>query len=422
MSIKKANKLIAVLLVSSMLSLVVAACGNSAKDSNSGKGKDVSLRVATSFAGSDPWVTPWAEAVKQFELLHPGVKIVDESTPVNQEALRTKIKADAATSNLADVMFYFNGSETKVLAESNQIVSWEDELQKDATWASNFNSAILEKVKYEGKQYSLPYIGFYEGLFYNKKLFDQYNLAPPTTYDALLKAVTTFAMNDIVPITTSLTTPYIQEAMILSLVGPEGQAKAYDPSWAPAINLIKDLSDLKAFPKDALTLDDDKAQTLFANGKAAMMFNGSWAAAGLSKVDGIEITPFPLVPGGVAENVIISGFGSGWYMKKNDDNQAKHDMALEFVKYMTSPKVAGTFAVIGGSYAVNTEAGTNMPHLLQAGNTMVSQAKDFVMPIDSYVSRESYEAFLKGISYVTAGKKTAEQILEEAKVINDKNK
>lgn len=421
---KVASKATALVLVLVVFAALMAACGGTKEEGNGAsesKTKEITLRVATSFAGSDPWVPAWTEAIKQFQEENKGIKITDESTPVNQEALRTKVKADAATGNLADVMFYFNGSETAILTESKEIISWEDEFAKDPEWAKQFNSGITEKVKYEGKLYSLPYIGFYEGLFWNKELFDKYQLEAPSTYDAFIKAIDTFAANNIVPFATSLTTPYLQEALVLSQVGPEGQQKAYDPSWAPALAIFKELNDKKAFPKDALTLDDEKAQSLFASGKAGMMFNGSWTAAGLSTNPAFQITPFPLVPGGKGENMIVSGFGSGWYMKKNTD-QAKYDAALAFVKFMTSPETAGKFAAIGGTYAVDTQQSSSTAQLLIDGNKMVSEAKDFVMPIDSYVSRESYTEFLKGIAYVSAGRKTAEEILTEATKLNNRNK
>lgn len=421
---KAASKALALVMVIMLFAALMTACGGAKQDDKvapESSTKEITLRVATSFAGSDPWVPAWTEAIKQFQAENKGIKITDESTPVNQEALRTKVKADAATGNLADVMFYFNGSETEILSESGEIVAWEDEFAKDPEWAKQFNSGITEKVKYDGKLYSLPYIGFYEGLFWNKDLFDQFQLEAPSTYDAFIKAVDTFAANDIVPFATSLTTPYLQEALVLSQVGPEGQQKAYDQSWAPALAIFKELSDKKAFPKDALTLDDEKAQSLFASGKAGMMFNGSWTATGLSTNPAIHITPFPLVPEGKGENMIVSGFGSGWYMKKNED-QAKYDAALAFVKFITSPEIAGKFAAIGGTYAVDTEQSSSTAQLLIDGNKMVSEAKDFVMPIDSYVTRESYTEFLKGIAYVSAGRKTPEVILDEAKKLDDKNK
>lgn len=45
------------------------------------KTKEITLRVATSFAGSDPWVPAWTEAIKQFQEENKGIKITDESTP-----------------------------------------------------------------------------------------------------------------------------------------------------------------------------------------------------------------------------------------------------------------------------------------------------------------------------------------------------
>jgi len=425
---QKKSKIIPSLVVAALMSSLLAGCGGEKSEgsTNGGnvkeaEGKEIQLRVATSFAGSDPWVSAWTTAIQDFQSKNSNIKIVDESTPVNQEALRTKIKADAATGNLADVMFYFNGSETKILQESGAIVSWEEELQKDPEWASQFNTGIMDKVKYDGKLYAMPYIGFYEGLFWNKTLFDKFQLEPPTTYDAFMKAVDVLAENQIIPFATSLTTPYLQEALVLSLVGAEGQQQSYDPSWAPALDLFKELTEKKAFPRDTLTLDDDKAQALFTDEKAAMMFNGSWTAAGLASNPGIQISPFPVLPGGKGEGVIISGFGSGWYMKNNKD-QDQYDASLAFIKYMTSPEVAGKFASIGGTYAVKTTDAGDMAPLLKAGNDMVAAAKDFVMPIDANVTRESYTDFLKGISYIAYNKKTSLEVLAQAKKMNEKNK
>ena len=190
-------------------------------------------------------------------------------------------------------------------------------LQKIQLGARNFSKAALDAVKYtDGKVYALPTIGYYEGMLVNKDLFDANNLKVPTNYDELLAAVTAFKAKGIVPIAGSIDESYyLIENFILSAGGPAGHNTQFDPSWETGLNVIKDLYSKGAFSKDALTIKDDQAQTLFKDKKAAMIINGSWVVGGLKDTTNTVVINVPLVKDGKANPTdTIGGFGSGWYM------------------------------------------------------------------------------------------------------------
>ncbi len=69
------------------------------------------------------------------------------------------------------------------------------------------------------------------------------------------------------------------------------------------------------------------------NGKAAVISNGAWNASGISEelADVVQPIIFP-------ENVALSTAGSGLAIASGM-SEAKTDMALEFIKYMTSPEI-----------------------------------------------------------------------------------
>ena len=69
------------------------------------------------------------------------------------------------------------------------------------------------------------------------------------------------------------------------------------------------------------------------NGKAAVISNGAWNASGISEelADVVQPIIFP-------ENVALSTAGSGLAIASGM-SEAKTDMALEFIKYMTRPEI-----------------------------------------------------------------------------------
>lgn len=111
---------------------------------------------------------------------------------------------------------------------------------------------------------------------------------------------------------------------------------------------MKELYDLGAFPKDAATIDLSMASNYYAEGKAAMIIEGSWASGAWKDpavIDNTTILPFPAMPGGVGTGKeIIGGYGSGFYLSKATyDNADKKDAAIELLKHMTSKDVIEKF-------------------------------------------------------------------------------
>lgn len=432
---KRTLWVISLILVTAMMVSVFAGCGSKPatetqatttqaqeqpKPTEPPKVEKAKLRAVTYFTGEDPWKVAWQGAIKSFTDANPNIEVVDEATPSANDTIRTKIKTDFASGNEPDVCFFFTGSDTKPLVDSGKLFAWDEELAKDTTWSGNFAKAALDAVKYEGKVYALPTIGYYEGMFVNKDLFDANSVKVPTNYDELLAAVAAFKAKNIVPIAGSIDESYyLIEKFILSAGGPQGHNTPFDPSWATGLNVIKDLYSKGAFPKDALTLKDEQAQTLFKDKKAAMMINGSWCAGGLKDKDNTIIIPVPLVKDAKANPTdIIGGFGSGWYMSKGL-NEQKNGAAMKFIKYITSPAVEATFMAVGGVPGIKCDVPNSTP-VAKSGFDMMNQANSVSSPIDAQIIPESFTAIRKGLAYVVTGKKTAEDLLKEAEKLNVK--
>lgn len=379
--------------------------------------KKENLRVITFFAGSDQWAPTWQEVIKEYMEANPNITISDESVPTagNNDMFRPKMNADIAAGTPVDVALYFNGSDAEPLYESGLYVSWDQYLEEDSEWASSFRSTVMPSGQINNEQFNIPYIGSFEGLCYNQKIFDEYGLEYPTTWDNIIKACEVLADTDIIPISNSLLSPTCQlETMLLAQVGPENQKKPLDASWAGAIDQFKTLYDLGAFPADAATISDVDSRIIFQDGRAAMTFTGSWVLNTLKENQDMRMIAVPVPEGAQGqEGAIISVFGSGWYMSKAAAERS--DAALNFVKYMCSPEILARFIEVGGTPAMNIEMPEEAEALLVSANEMTANATAMNPPIDTMIPREVFNNLAKKLIYVCEGEMTADELLEECR-------
>ncbi|MDR2102481.1 MAG: extracellular solute-binding protein, partial [Treponema sp.] len=380
------------------------------------------IRVVTFFAGSDQWAPVWKEAIQDYMTQNPGVEIVDESQPTSgaNDLFRSKVQTEIAAKTPADLMLFFNGADGEAIMDSGLYVDWTSYMKEDAAWSANLKSGPMEAGNLNGVQYCIPYIGYYEGLIYNKALFDKYGLAEPVSWANIIACIDTFKKNGIIPFATGLSrgSSYLVEALILAQVGAAGQQKYFDNSWAPALDAIADLYARGAFPPDTLTMTEDDIRVLFADEKAAMMVNGSWTINGIKDKPGMRIIAFPAPPGGVGgEKTTVAGFGSGWYMSKAA--AARSGESLKFVKWLTSPAVMTRFIAVGGSAAVLCEAPEGATPVEKSAVDMLNKATQTRPAADSQVVREAWLAITQdGIPYLVEKQRTALQLLEQARRIN----
>ncbi|MBJ6360332.1 ABC transporter substrate-binding protein [Paenibacillus sp. GCM10012307] len=446
---KKASLI--VLSVLFVFSMFLAACGdknevkNNTPNASGNQGskeeavkeeppkKDISLRVFSTFGGTDAARDAFQAALDEFTASNPNVKIDNDTLSANDDGFRTKVNTDINSGNEPDLLFYFVGADAQGFIDAGKVVPLDDLLNEDANWKNGFSPSALENVRQkDGHIYAAPLTGFYEGLFVNKKLFADNNLDLPTDWDKLKKAVETFAAKGIIPLSAPFDqSHYIVEHFILTAAGPAGQAKGLadgiDPNWEKGYAAIKELYDLGAFPKDAATIDLGMASNYYGEGKAAMILEGSWAFGGFSGAEVKENTtviPFPVVPGGAGSgNDIIGGFGSGFYLPKSTyDNADKKDAAIALLKHLTSPAIIQKIATAnGGTPAANVEI-TGLPQAQVDGFAMAANSASITTPVDSKISPETFSTLRAGVQQVVTGKSTPAEVLQEAKKIEDANK
>ncbi len=305
----------------------------------------VTLKTKSTFAGTDSATQTYVDLLKAWEE-QTGNK-VDDYSATSDEAWKSGVINDFAAGNEADVLFYFakTSDSTPIL---NRVVPIS--VINEAYPHLNLpeNALVAES---DGVVYAIPVRNWWEGLFVNTDLFEQYGLELPTDWDKLVVAIEKFNEVGIVPIAASFSDipHYLIECAILACGTPQDHSArpatiAQVPdSWIEGMRLLNTLYKMGAFPKNCNATTESITSKLFIDKKAAMQVDGSWFANGIPKEswDTTIVMPFPPYSENADQTALFMGVSSGFYLSKRAwDDPDKRDAAVSLLAYLTTPENA----------------------------------------------------------------------------------
>lgn len=357
--IKAIRKHLAQLLLM-ILVVNLVACSNGSIDaklesSSSNQNKEkVELTFWNSWMNDEnPLIKYNKSLVEIFMQQNPNIKITQDNIPHDQ--YKIKIKTQAAGKELPDMWISWPAAEMEQVAKAGLIMPLDDLLQKKISYISKESIADYN---IDGKQYGIPWelqscsMVYYDPDILKKYGFDKF----PDNYDDFVTLVKTLRSKGITPIALGNKSKWPLECGYQSLIldrftGEDfipqllkGERKFTDPDYVKGMQIIKDLVDMKAFNEDFNSIDNNQQQDYFAQGKAAMFIEGSWAIESvrpkMPKDKKIAVANFPIFKNGdkrsesslpilTNQAVVINSALTG----------AKKEAALKFVDFATSKEV-----------------------------------------------------------------------------------
>jgi len=273
---------------------------------------------------------------------NPNIKIEVEA--LQDEPFKQKFKAYTASNNVPDIFMMWGGpAYLYPFAKAGYLAELNPNDYKD----SGFFDGSLQNFSMSGKLYGLPRNTDFWVLMYNKDLFDQNGVKVPTNYQELMDAATAFRAKGIAPVAMNgkdkwNINEFIQDLVIQTSGDQEVMRKAdlgmisfsKEPKILNAVNLMKQLMDVKLY-QDAFTAADyGAANNLFKQGKAAMYYIGSWEM-GLAADDSIpfkdKIHAIKLPSLDSSKNDLLAGFGGGYGVSAKSKVKPE---ALKLLNYM----------------------------------------------------------------------------------------
>ena len=335
-------------------SLVLAGC---ARKETAEKGK-IELEVAVFQGGFG--LDFFEYAAREYEKTHPNVKIKVWGNPRVWEQLRPRF----VRGNPPDLTWPGWGMDYWALVAEGEVLEMDKYLEtkaygQDKKWKDTFDQRLLNKGKYNGHYYIMPFNQNVFGWWYNVDMFKKHGWQPPKTYDELLVLCEKIKKTDIAPITFQGRYPaYMLRGFLFPWAISAGGIQAFydadnlkpgawkSPSFLKAAEMVVELRDKGYFQKGAMGMSHTEAQMEFVIGRAAMIPCGTWLGSEmkdqLPPSFHMEYFNPPVLRDGKGDPSITSAGVETWIIPREGKH---HDVAADFYKFMTSLEMAKKFVV-----------------------------------------------------------------------------
>ena len=191
----------------------------------------------------------------------------------------------------------------------------------DQPFMKKFSASVLDKIKYAGKNYTVPTgLSYYSGLTYNKKIFSDNNLKVPTTWGEFLTLCQTLKGKGITPIsiggkdTAGIVMLSVVQSLYPTAQNKQDLAKAlYEGTAAlntdKQLEVLQKVQQLYGFGQANFAGSTYNQMTSdFLSGKAAMISDGTWNVGSLREADKVDFGYFPLpASDNAADNAVLGG-------------------------------------------------------------------------------------------------------------------
>lgn len=386
----------------------MTACSSSTSGGSSAGPTKVTAADVEAALQQKSTITVWAWApqvkdiVAAFEKQYPNVTVnlVNAGTATDEYTkLQNVIKAGNGVPDVAQIEYYA----LPQFSLTGSLTDLDDVGLGDLK--SDYSEAVWDAVSPGGKAQALPQDTGPMALFYNKKVFDQYGLTVPKTWDDFLAdAKKLHAANPKEYITNDTGDPGFVTSMIWDAGGQpfkvSGTSKVsinlQDPGSQKFATLWNQM--IQGGLLSPISSWSDQWYTALGNGSIASLVTGAWMPGNLES--GVaagkgdwRVAPMPVWSAGAPAATAENG-GSADAVMKASKNQL---VAAGFLKYMNQGPGATIFANEGG-FPSEDSVLTSPDFLNQAPdyfggqqiNQILSQAAASVIPDWSYLPFEVY--------------------------------
>jgi multiple sugar transport system substrate-binding protein len=401
--------------------LAFAACGGSSSDS---KGGDVVM-----WHGYDQQLgRETAKLVDEYNATKPGFTVKQRYAGASDDALQ-KVLTSIAASNFPDSVYLF-GSDMAKIARSPKSASWNEYIKSHPSFDFNdFFPAERAAATVSGKVIGVPALVDNLSIVYNKKLFQQASVAPPSpdwTWSDFRSAAKALTKKDqhqygwAYPISGDEDTTWRYIALLWQAGGdvltPDNRKAAFNsPAGLKAMTLLRQMAVEDQSVYRFQTSDSSKYLQLFNAGKIAMLWTGPWDLGSINKnVDyGVQI-----LPGDLNHSSI-----SGPDMWVTLDRGPKHlTDAQRFLAAYTSAKTHLKYAIATGDLPIR-QSETRLPDYKSVYLKKYPSSAVFVRNLEQNVKKarpaiaqypDLSKAIGDAVAAVMLGKASPQQALKQA--------
>ncbi|MDR1420438.1 MAG: extracellular solute-binding protein [Treponema sp.] len=385
-------------------------------------------------ASRDAQAIAYTSQYEKFVKDFPDIKVIRES--VAHDEYETKLKTYIAAAELPDA-FMTKGTVLPELARDGEIMEIMSVIRSVPGWEQEYPGGVYEDFIVDEKVYAIPYqSGVNHCIFYNVKIFTECGIDEfPVTWQGFLDTIEKVKTKGYVPILmgnkeqwplpslffNTVVYRYAPVEWYYNLRDNKG-ANFTDSQFIKAAETLQDLVKTGAFNSDLNSIDNQQKDSVYFNGKAAMMVDGYWEVATLDMncpkdvLDATRIGILPAIPremggtgvGGI--NQAASGWGFGIKTRVNDSAQRA---LADYLHYVCGSDFATTMVEVGGGPAAkpkNPDESRLSP--LYRELLRHTGASTLAPVFDVQLNAQIVDAFYSNLQDVAVGRMTAQRYAE----------
>ena len=329
--------------------------------------KDVSLFHYWSFSGT--FVGTMDAIAADINRQNPAY--VFKHTPLDHESFKISIRDDLRLGNTADVYSYWAGARTQSIID--QLAPLDDVLPTNEMNKLFGASVVRSACSYNGQIYLVPLSQHFVGFYYNKKVFADNGLVPPTSWAEFLAVGEKLKAQKIVPVALGSKAKWPAQFWfdyLLLRTAPidyrnkllAGDASFADPEVKRVFSLWHDLIKAGFFnPRPNEIEFDSGAAMMVRKGEAAMTLMGTWLSGyfqgmkpAWSEDSDYGFFPFPTIDPAIPR--VALGPIDGLIVPKSARNI---EGAKSVLRYFTNSDVQEIVSRGTGAFAPNLAVGSS---------------------------------------------------------------
>jgi ABC-type glycerol-3-phosphate transport system substrate-binding protein len=240
----------------------------------------------------------------------------------------------------------------------------ETALDEDVPLREVFLPGTLELFELDGETYLLPYIYNAAMFWYDKRVFEEVGVTPPTTWDELLAVNDALKAGGYVPIAMESDAPGYQAFYLANIVArlkgpgfllaaaedPTGEAWR-DPAFLQAAQMERELWDRGDIPPEAVGYIWPQGQQTLAFGQSAMELVGSWLPIELASAVDPEFVwggfSFPEIEGGEGSVNDLQALLLSFMILKDSQHPDEVFQFLKFIMTAENQQLMADQALVG---------------------------------------------------------------------------
>ncbi|MEH7379011.1 ABC transporter substrate-binding protein [Bacillus sp. JJ1533] len=359
-----------------ILSIILAGCNSE----EAGKGSDSS--------GAKLEILSWWTAGGEAEALNAVLDGFAEENP-DIKIENAAVAGGGGANSQAVLSTRLQGGDPPAVFQAQggpDLLRWHDagyldslsSMYEENGWLDVIPEELVKMNTVDGEIYGLPLnIHRNNVIWYNKKVFEENGLEPPTTFEEFFAVAETLKGNGVTPFALGDKNPrwatLVFETILLDKLGADGTVELWTgevdfdtPEVREAVETFEKM--LSYTNENHSALDWQDAAELVASGKAAMQIMGDWSSGFYETKDMEPNVDYGWVQTPSKEK-IFSIVNDSMGMPKDIDNPEE---ARKFVEYLGSTEAMKNFNIKKGSIPARTDV-----DMTEFGEYSQAAAKDF---------------------------------------------